>query len=89
MINKESFIKAMKLINAESNRQDELWNKLENSYINVDKLIQEINISPMIKMLAEICDCSFETIADCVYGNYNNELVEKIYDYICECNECL
>lgn len=40
MINKESFIKAMKLINAESNRQDELWNKLENSYINVDKLIQ-------------------------------------------------
>lgn len=89
MISKESFIKAMKLINAESNRQDELWNKLENSYINVDKLIQEINISPMIEMLAEICDCSFETIADCVYGNYNNELVEKIYDYICECNECL
>lgn len=83
MINKDIFMKAMHLINTEVARQDELWDKLEDSYINVDKLIQEVNATPMIEMLAMICKCPFNTIADCVCGEYDDKLAEKLYDFLC------
>lgn len=87
MVDKKSFVKAMKLINTEANHQDELWDRLEDGFINVDKLISQINISPMIEMLAGICDCPFEVIADNVYGSYDSEAIERLYDYISGCDK--
>lgn len=90
MISKQSFLKAMQLINAEMVKQDALWDKLEDSYINVDKLIDDINTAPMIEMLATICDCPFNTIADCVCSNdYEEKLAEELYNFLCQCEECL
>ena len=90
MIAKETFIKAINLINAEVAKQDALWDKLEDSYINVDKLIQEVNVCPMIEMLATICGCPFNTIADAVWGDdYEEKIAEDLYDFLCDCEKYL
>ena len=89
MISKDSFLKAIRLINAEMVKQDALWDKLEDSYINVDRLIEEVNVCPMIELLATVCDCPFNTIADAVWGNdYEEKLAEDLYDFLCDCEKC-
>lgn len=82
MISKETFIKAMSCIRAEYDKQEKLWDELEDSFINVDKLINRINLEPMVDMLAMIVGCDTELIWDNLYDEQDDAQYDRLYDYI-------
>lgn len=65
MLDKVMFHKAMTAIKAEDKRQQELYDRLDNTFINTDRLCEYINVNPMIELVASLCGCNVDWL--CLY----------------------
>lgn len=81
MIDKINFIKAMNCIKEADKKLDELYIKLEDSFINPEQLFNYIGISPLVSMLAEICGIDEYWLwiytGDLNWGQYNGYVVNN------------
>lgn len=65
MLNRVMFHKAMSAIKAEDKGQQELYDKLDNTLINTDRLCEYLSIDPMIELVASLCGCKVDWL--CLY----------------------